>query len=117
MSTTSKIEMPDCPQAKSLVVSKLVFGAMDAGMGFADNSRLFSTVGLELMDEKTFYRTTEMWGDLLWEFWGIKRKAAYMKAIMRAEAADDVDEEGAALLSGTADGGWFTRCNRGHTFS
>ena len=117
MSTTSKIEMPDCPKAKSLVVSKLVFGAMDAGMGFADTSRLFSTVGLELMDEKTFYRTTEMWGDLLWEFWGIKRKAAYMKAIMRAEAADDVDEEGAALLSGTADGGWFTRCNRGHTFS
>ena len=114
--TTTKLVLPGTKSARSLMVSTLVFGAMTAGLGFADINTLFSSIGLPSMDQKTFYNTTEMWGKKLWDFWEINRKIAHDAEISLARAAGDVDFDDCPLLCVTADGGWFTRCNRGHTY-
>ncbi len=111
-----KISLSEKEDLKNLQITKLVFSCMDIGMGFNDGNRLFSSIGLPFMNKATFSNITEMWGNKLWEFWEIHRKAAHDEENAIARLAGDVDSENCPLLAVTADGGWFTRCNRGHTY-
>ena len=85
-------------------------------MGYADVNRLFKTIGLTTMNKVTFFELVEFWGKKLWKYWELKRKEAHEEEIKLAMANGDVDEEDCPLLCVTADGGWYTRCNRGHTY-
>ncbi len=68
------------------------------------------------MHRNTFTDITDHWGRKLWEYWEIHRKAAHEEEISIALKAKDIDHDGYPLIAVTADGGWFTRCNRGHTY-
>ena len=75
--TLSSILMDEKGRPRNLSVMNSVLGCMQAGVGYEVIHCIFSNVGLEFMDQKTFSETQEFHGGRLWGEWEVCSKEAH----------------------------------------